>query len=463
MKLRSALIAVTLLAGMSLPARALTPPMSLSQEAVYLLRDYLKIDTTNPPGHEMATAKFLKAILDREGIENQIFDLGDGRANLMAVLHGDGSKRPLVLLHHMDVVPADPQYWSAPPFSGELRNGVIYGRGAIDIKGKGIVDLMTLVRFKRDKTPLKRDVVFLAVADEEVSSIGSRWMIEHQAEFLKKAEYLLDEGETIHESLAGVPLYTMVGIGEKSPLWLSLNFKGQPGHASIPMADSAVNRALRAAQRILDFSEKIPFNIVPGLEESLRRQYGEDVTRLPGYSRDMSTSLRNPQFLQALAAKPVINALMRNTITITGMSGSDKINIIPNEASLKLDCRLIPGVSKETFLAELRQVIADPSVEIKVEEYYAAQYSPSDTSFFSALRNVLAKRQLKIPVIPTIFTSSTDSSLYRALGIHVYGFESTPLDEEISLTAHGNDERIKVSSVATGLEVLPDLILELNK
>ncbi|MEZ0374895.1 MAG: M20 family metallopeptidase, partial [Candidatus Sericytochromatia bacterium] len=185
MKLRSALIAVTLLAGMSLPARALTPPMSLSQEAVYLLRDYLKIDTTNPPGHEMATAKFLKAILDREGIENQIFDLGDGRANLMAVLHGDGSKRPLVLLHHMDVVPADPQYWSAPPFSGELRNGVIYGRGAIDIKGKGIVDLMTLVRLKRDKTPLKRDIVFLAVADEEVSSIGSRWMIEHQADFLK--------------------------------------------------------------------------------------------------------------------------------------------------------------------------------------------------------------------------------------------------------------------------------------
>lgn len=452
----------TLLLGLNTPTWAMTPPLTLTQEAVVLLQEYLRIDTSNPPGKEMATAQFLKRRLDLEGIPNTLFDLGNGRANLVAVLKGDGSKRPLAIMHHMDVVPADPAYWSVPPFSAELKNGAIYGRGAIDIKGKGIVDLMTMIRLKRAKTPLKRDLIFLAVADEEVNSIGAKWMIEKQSALLKDVEYLLDEGETIRESVDGKPLYAMVGIGEKSPLWLTLSFKGQPGHGSIPMPDSAVNKALRAADLLLQYSREIPFNILPGLEESLRRQYGEDVTRLPGYSKDMATSLKNPAFLKALAAKPGLNALMRNTITITGMSGSDKINIIPNEATLKLDCRLIPGITKETFLAELKRVVNDPEMGITVEEYYPARFSPSNTEFFKALGSVLKKRNLDIPVIPTIFTSSTDSSLFRALGINVYGFESTPLDEDIASTAHGNDERIKVSSITTGLEVLHDLILELN-
>ncbi|PKL75602.1 MAG: hypothetical protein CVV27_14500 [Candidatus Melainabacteria bacterium HGW-Melainabacteria-1] len=363
----------------------------------------------------------------------------------------------------MDVVPADPKYWRVNPFAAEIQDGMLYGRGAIDIKGKGIVDLMTLIRLKRAKTPLKRDLIFLAVADEEVNSIGSRTMIAQHPELIRQAEYLIDEGETIRETPDGKPLHAMVGIGEKSPLWLTLTFKGQPGHGSIPIADSAVNRALNAAARILAYSREIPFTLVPGLEESLRNQYGEDVTRLPGYSRDMRTSLQNPQFLKALATKPGLDALMRNTISITGMSGSDKINIIPNEATLRLDCRLIPGISKEAFLTDLRAAVADPTMQVQIDEYYDARYSPADTGFFTALKQVFTRRGMAIPVIPTIFTSSTDASLYRALGIHVYGFESTPIDEQVATTAHGNDERIRVQSIETGLEVLHDLILELNK
>lgn len=456
-KMRSLLVGLVLSLSLNLPL------LAAESEAVSLLQEYLRINTTNPPGQEMAAALFLKKQLDREGIENQLFDLGDGRANLYAILRGDGSKRPLIMLHHMDVVPADPQYWSQPPFAGQLQNGLIYGRGAIDIKGKGIVDLLTMIELKRSKTPLKRDLIFLAVADEEVGSIGSKWMIAHKPELLRQAEYLLDEGETIRESTDGQPLYAMVGIGEKSPLWLRLTFKGQPGHGSIPLPDSAVNQALRAAQRILDYSQQIPFKIVPGLGESLRRQYGPEISKLPGYEADLNQALTKPEFLRALAARPGINALIRNTISITGMSGSDKINIIPNEAQLMLDCRLIPGETKEQFIAELRKVIGNPEVDIQVEEYYAALYSPADTDFFKALQQALTKLQLRIPVIPTIFTSSTDSSLYRALGLQVYGFESTPLDEEIASTAHGNDERIKARSLETGMAVLKELILELNR
>jgi len=435
---------------------------ALEQETLQHLKTYLQINTSNPPGNEMASARFLKQLLDKEGIENQLFDLGHQRANLYAILRGDGSKKGLVLLHHMDVVPADPQYWSVPPFAAETRDGMLYGRGAIDVKAKGIVDLMTLIRLKRAKTPLKRDLIFLAVADEEVNSSGARAMIGPQRHLFKNAEFVLDEGETITESPDGKWQYAMVGIGEKSPLWLSLTFKGTPGHGSVPIADSSVNRALRAAGRILDFNQRQPFQVLPGLEESIRLQYAGDITALPGYTADLSIALKQPEFLQALAQDPNLNALIRNTISITGMSGSDKINIIPNEATLKLDCRLLPGYAKDRFLKDLQAVIGEP-VEIKEEEYYAATYSPVNTELMRALTQVIQARHPGLPVVPTIFTSSTDSSLFRAIGLHVYGFESIPVDAAIADTAHGNDERVKISNLAVGLDLLHELVLELNR
>jgi len=456
--------------GLSWPASALSPlppPSPLKQEALHNFQQYLRMDTSNPPGNELPTARFLKALLDKEGIENQLFELGPengkNRANLYAILRGDGSRKPLVFLHHMDVVPADPQFWAFPPFSGQIDKGFVYGRGAIDVKGKGIVDLYTLIRLKREKQPLKRDLIFLAVADEEVNSSGSRWMIQNKPELIRGAEFLIDEGKTVTENETGQALYAMVGIGEKSPFWLKLSFFGTPGHASVPMADNAVNRALRAAQKILAYSQEIPFEVLPGLAESLRLQYPGDVTRLPGYQKDMAHSLKNPAFLKALAEHPEINAMLRNTISITGMRGSDKTNIIPNAASLSLDCRLLPGQDKERFLQKLREVIGDQTVKIEIEEYYQSLYSPADTAYFASLERVLHRHYPGLPVVPTIFTSSTDSSLYRALGLKVYGFEAYRVDEATATRAHGNDERLGVEGFFWGLDFLHELVLDLNR
>ncbi|PIQ28299.1 hypothetical protein COW36_04305 [bacterium (Candidatus Blackallbacteria) CG17_big_fil_post_rev_8_21_14_2_50_48_46] len=445
-------------AGWAKPA-----PEGLQKEALKTFQDYLRLDTSNPPGQELKTARFLKQILDHEGIENQIFDLGNHRANLYAILRGDGSKPPIAFLHHMDVVPADPQFWSVPPFSGQIEKGFVYGRGAIDIKGKGMVDLFTLIRLKREKQPLKRDLIFLAVADEEVNSLGARRLIHDHPELLKKIEFLIDEGKTVTEDAQGKALYAMVGMGEKSPLWLKLTFQGTPGHASVPMADNAVNRALQAAGRIMHFAEQLPFQVLPGLEDSLRLQFGGDVTRLPGYQKDMATSLKNPLFLKGLAQVPELNAMLRNTISITGMKGSDKTNIIPNQASLTLDCRLLPGQNKEVFLKQLNEAIGDPSVKIEVEEYYQSLFSPPDSGYMRSLKRVLHRYSPGLPVIPTIFTSSTDSSLFRALGINVYGFEAYRVDEATSQRAHGNDERLGVAGFFWGLDLLHELVLDLNQ
>ncbi|MFN8673132.1 MAG: M20/M25/M40 family metallo-hydrolase [Candidatus Sericytochromatia bacterium] len=435
---------------------------NIFSEAINNLQNYLKINTTNPPGNEMNSAKFLKKLLDKEGIENKIFDLGNNRANLYAILKGNGSKKPIILLHHMDVVPADPKYWKIPPFSGKIINGELYGRGAIDIKGKGIVDLMTMINIKRNKTPLKRDLIFLAVADEEVSSIGAKWMIKNKPNLIKNAEYLFDEGDSVTEDKNGNIIYTNVGIGEKSPLWLTLTFKGEPGHGSIPNENSSVNKALIAANRIFEYSKKIPFHIIPGIEESIKVRYKGNITKLKSYSNNMKESIKNIEFLEEIAKDPDINALIRNTISITGLKGSDKINIIPNEAQISLDCRLLPNIEKETFLAELKKVINDDSVKIKIEEYYSAKYSSANTEYIEILKKLMKKRAPNTQVFPTIFTSSTDSSLFRALGINVYGFESYKIDTEISSTAHGNNERIKIKNIEFGINLLNDILRELN-
>ncbi len=445
-----------------LSSYTLSQELSIYDEGIKNLQEYISLDTTNPPGNEMKTALFLKKILDREGIENQLFDLGNNRANLLAVLRGDGTKKPVILLHHMDVVPADAEYWTVPPFSGEIKVGKIYGRGAVDMKTKAIVDLMTVINLKRMNVHLKRDIMLLAVSDEEVGSLGSRWMVEKKSDLIKGAEFLIDEGGYAVTDNKGNILYYMVTIGEKAPLWITLTFTGTPGHGSIPVEDSSVNRAIRAANRLLDY--KSEFMIIPELKEYIKLLLANrDITRIPGYTGDFSTSLNNKNFLQEIAKVPEINACLRNTISITCLKGSEKINTIPNEASISLDCRLLPGVDRDKFIEELKEIIRDDSVHIKIEDFSRSTSSPWNNEFSEALKKCIEKRGNNVPLIPSILLSSTDSTFYRPLGIITYGFESCKYSPEECDTAHGNDERIGVDTVKFGIDLLTDILKELNQ
>jgi len=440
-----------------------TQEASIHEQATQLLQQYLQINTTNPPGQEMQAAVFFKKICEQEGIEFQIFDLGEGRANFLGILRGNGTQKPIILLHHSDVVPAEPSYWKVDPFSGAIINGEIYGRGAVDIKGKGIIDLAAIIQLKRSKFPLTRDILFLAVADEEENSLGTRWMVTHHPEIIQNAEFLIDEGECIvvHDA-ARTPLHYMVSIGEKAPLWLTLTFTGQPGHGSIPMQDSAVNQAIRAAYKIISYETPLQLNPILHAYVGMLLE-SQDITKIPGYTQDLSTSLQNPAFLQAIGQNPEINAAIRNTISLTCLKGSDKTNTIPNQASMSIDCRLLPGQDKDEFIRNLQNLIQNPTMQITVEEYSPATCSSWDNAFSRALAKCAQKRNPAATVIPTILLSSTDSTFYRPLGIQAYGFEPYCLNFDERNLAHSNDERIQVSNIAFGIDLLVDLLKELNQ
>ena len=238
--------------------------------AVQWQRDYLRIDTTNPPGNEAHTADFFKKIFDQEGIENLVFNYAPGRADLWArIPHSNPSaKRPIILLNHMDVVTSDASHWKVPPFSAEIVDGSIYGRGAQDMKNEGLAQFMVMVMLKREKVELDRDVIFLAVSDEEVDGTGSDWFIAHQRELLGDAEFLINEGGENLLERDGHVKYIGVDVGEKAAFWLHVVAHGRAGHGSLPIAESAPNHLVQALNRIIAY--RTPLKVLPVVEEFLR-------------------------------------------------------------------------------------------------------------------------------------------------------------------------------------------------
>lgn len=231
--------------------------LGYSDVAVERMQKYLRIDTTNPPGHEAAAAAFFKQMFDAEEIENHVFEYAPGRANIWAIVRKQkaSDKRPIILLSHMDVVSSDPSRWREPPFSGKIVDGEMYGRGAQDMKQEGLAQAIVLTMLKREKAPLDRDVIFLATADEEVDDTGTDWMITHHRDLLGNAEFLLTEGgENLMSD--GKARYIGIDVAEKSPFWLKVTATGIPGHGSRPEKDTAPNRLIAALNRIVAYRDR---------------------------------------------------------------------------------------------------------------------------------------------------------------------------------------------------------------
>jgi acetylornithine deacetylase/succinyl-diaminopimelate desuccinylase-like protein len=429
-------------------------------EAVQLLQELIRIDTTNPPGNELATARHLKKVLDAEGIETRILDVAPGRANLYARIKGDGSKRPLILLSHTDVVMADAVRWSIPPFSGELRDGFVYGRGAIDMKGTAAVHVTLMRLLKRHKVPLKRDVILLAVADEEAGGTGAASVIKNHLDLIRGAEFLLNEGDVAYVKNGKLTQYG-VDVMEKAALWLRITATGPAGHGSIPLANSSVNRLLNALQRLRAWVT--PINVPPAVAEGyrIRAKYQTDPVLRAAYA-NLEQALKKPALRKRLLADSTLNAEVRNTFTITGLQGSEKVNVIPGSAWAQIDARLLPGETPEGFIAKLRGVLKDPELKIEMLEGSTPTGSSADTDLMRAIRRVAARRDPNVPVIPTMLTSSTDSAKFREVGITAYGFEPFKLDDGELERSHGDDERVSVENLRFALQFLYDVLLELN-
>jgi acetylornithine deacetylase/succinyl-diaminopimelate desuccinylase-like protein len=429
--------------------------------AVDLMQQYLRVNTSNPPGNEIEAAKFLKSIFDRYGIENEIFEFKPSRANIIARIKGNGSKRPIILLSHMDVVTAEPASWEVDPFAAVIKNDAIWGRGALDMKDEGLLHLMTMILLKQEGPPLSRDVIFLGTADEEVNDEGSLWMIANKADLFKNAEYLLTEGgDNLLEG--GSVKIVGVDVAEKAPFWLRLVATGTPGHGSRPVADSATNRLVRAMSRILDW--QTPVKLLPAVE-----QFFKDIAPLqpePLRTRfaNISESLKNPDFAKSLTSQREYNFLLRNTISITMLSGSKQTNVIPNAATCSIDVRLLPGESPEDFLKALTAVIADPSIKIEhVNRFKPPNSSPINTELFSLIARKTKENYPAAVVTTKMLSGYTESQLYRQLGIVAYGWAPVYTTPEEDEGVHGNNERISIRNIRQGTREFYEVVRDISR
>ena len=432
-----------------------------SDLAVTWMQEYLRIDTTNPPGSEMKAVAFYKRILDEEGIENRVFEYATGRGDLWARLprstEATKNERPIVLLNHMDVVTSDASHWRVPPFSGEIKDGYIWGRGAQDMKDEGLAQLVVMVMLKREKVELDRDVIFLAVSDEEADGTGTDWFIKNQRDLLENAEFLINEGgENLLEN--GKVKFVGIDVGEKTTYWLHVVAHGRPGHGSRPNPDSAPNRLVRALERIIAY--KTPLRVLPVVDEFLKDMAPYEPPEQAGYYRDVKKAVQDKKFQEEVERDESLNFLLRDTISLTMLGGSEQTNVIPPEAWANLDVRILPGGDPKAVVEGLRKAVNDPNVTIEPlnAEFRLANFSGSDNALFAAIKDVSGKYFPGTPVVPHITSGYTENQRYRPLGIVAYGFNPYTATEEEGHTEHGNDERIRVEEVRRGPRILFDVV-----
>ena len=430
----------------------------LGDEAIDLLRRYLMIDTTNPPGAEIAGARFLADVLARAGLASEIVESAPGRANLVARFAGDGALGGVVLHHHIDVVYADRRYWTVDPFGGEIRDGFLYGRGALDMKSTGILQLVALLALKRARVPLKRDLIFLATADEEAgSAYGARFVADRHRDWLAGAEYAISElGAIVTPPGARAPFASIV-ISEKTGLAVRLTARGAPGHASMPWPDTAPHRLVRALGRLLDAER--PTRVLPEVQEYFARM----AQILPPVEAagldDLDRSLRDAAFRARFFANRHHAALVRTSFALTMLQGSEKSNVIPPEASAIFDCRMLPGDDPDEILGWIRGVIGDDQVEVALESTpKVPNLSPPDSELYKAMAAVLRRRAPDAVVVPELLVAFTDNWVFRRCGLHGYGFGPFVLDDGEFRRIHGNDERISLENVRAGVRSYVELL-----
>jgi len=429
----------------------------LEKDSLVLLQDYVQINTVNPPGNESRAVEFLSRIFDAEGIHYETAESAPGRGNIWARLQG-GDEPALILLHHMDVVPADEAYWDVAPFSGEQKDGYIYGRGTLDMKSAGILHLQAFLALHRAGKQLRRDVIFIGSADEEAGgAYGAGWLAENRPEIFSKAGLLLNEGGG--GRIEGSAAMFSIEVAQKVPLWLRLVVNGQPGHGSSPRVSSATTRLIRALANLQGY--QFPAHIVPSVDAYFRglALQQQDDKRL-AYA-DIEEAVSDPDFLLQLQLEnPGLHALTRNTCSITRLQGSNKINVVPPVASAEIDCRLLPDQDPDKFIQQLQNIINDAAVSIEVILSFSAAASPVDTELYQSITRVIQRHYPEAPVLPGVSGGFTDSHYFRDLGIDSYGFIPFLIPAAERAGVHGNNERISTENMQRGVRLLLEIVQE---
>ena len=430
----------------------------LLNEATRHLQEYLRINTTNPPGNEIEGANFFEKIFSTESIPFQVFEPSPGRGSILATLKGNGKKKPILFLNHIDVVPVEKERWAVDPFAGIIEEGYLYGRGALDDKSMGIIEMMALLILKRENVHLKRDILFFAGADEETGGkCGIQWALENISS-LGESEYALNEGGYVILNEDGVADRYEISTGQKVVFQIQLKAKGTSGHASMPHSDNPNVKLIHGLEEVTKW--ETPYNILPMVKEFFTRMAPKQPPGDRKFFEDIEKGLSNPPFSAKLMSHPIYNAMVRDTISLTILQGGSKVNVIPSESSAALDCRLIPGSSKENFLKEIKKRLGD---EIEVEGKMEGKSIPPsslNTDFFQAIQKFASRNDPGCPVVPLLLPGATDSRFLREKGITTYDFCPFRLPEKEVLRVHGHDERISLKNLEFGMRMLVEVIKE---
>ena len=429
--------------------RSLPNWIEAGDEAVRNLAGIIKIDTSS--GNETKVARYIKAILDKEGIESEILELQPGRGNLVARLRGNGAKRPVLLMGHTDVVGVEREKWSVEPFGGVVKDGYLHGRGALDNKDNVAVYLEVFLLLHRLRVPLERDVIFLAQAGEEgSSSVGIGFMVAQHWDKID-CEFALDEGGGICLR-DGRVFYVGVSTTEKVPRGMRLIARGTSGHGSIPLADNAITHLAAAVAKVGDFQMPMRLN------ETTRVFFERLAGLSPADEKDLYTHLEDPARSAAVQEKirathPRYNSMLRTSISPTIIQGGFRSNVIPAQAEARLDVRAVPGEDIDAMVATLRDLIDDPTVQLVSPGggRVGSRASGIQTDMFRAVESAQQELFPDAATLPVLLTGATDMAPLRARGVHAYGL-GAPASIEESTRVHGNDERVSVAGVRQFVE-----------
>lgn len=422
---------------------------AVRDEAAGYLRDLLRIDTTNPPGNERAAAEYLAAILLREGFAPRLFAPAPERVSLVARLAGTGERGPILLQGHTDVVPADPSEWRCGhgPFSGDLADGCIWGRGALDMKGTVVMQLMALLLVKRLGLRPRGDVIFAALADEEAGGfLGAGWLVDNEPD-LVRAEVALGEvgGFTLH--IGGARFYP-IQVAEKVGHGLTITARGASGHGSQPIRDGAMAKLGELLTRLTH--ERLPHHVTPVAERfitALAQAQPEllgllDPNRVGQVLAEMGTDAR------------MFEAILHNTAVPTVVQGGSKTNVIPGAVQLSVDGRLLPGQTSEEYMREVRALLGD---DVEIEPRHLPSYTEAPVNeFFAQFQGIIEEFDPGATVVPYLVSGVTDARFFARLGTPTYGFAPVMLTPDLPFWTlfHGADERIPVEGLLTGARAI---------
>ena len=438
---------------------------TLAEDSRRLCQALLRMDTTNPPGNERICAQLLEREFREVGLEPVLLEAQPARTNLVVRHRGTGKLPPLLLTAHLDVVEADPTKWRVPPFSGDEIEGCLWGRGAIDMKNMAAMCLAIMRKLARDKTPLARDVIFAAVADEEAGcDLGSRFLVE-QHRSLVEAEYALGESGGFSLHLGDTTFYP-IQVAEKGFCWVRARVVGEPGHGSMPRPDSAVIRLGEAIAKL--GRAQLPVHST----EYVRDFLAAVAARQPALVRPLLRVLAKPRLLARLmrlvpdlSIARGFGALLSNTASPTVVRAGNKTNVIPGIADFEIDGRTLPGQTDADFLRELAQVMG-PEVELEIIKSAPPTVTqPVASPLFDIIQRQVLAREPDAVVVPYLIPGFTDAKYFSQMGARWYGFSPVKIEKgsgiKFSDMFHGHDERVPVAGLHWGVEVLDAVVREL--